>query len=95
MRVLRHDWNISYHYPGNSPPSENVNRTADLDAALGFVIGRIEEEATRSGESLSDEQRFLLNHLPKVSALPEAYGLTRNLRWCSFPATLNTRGSLG
>jgi hypothetical protein len=51
-----------------------VNQTADLDAALGFVIGRIEEEATRSGESLSDEQRFLLNHLPKVSALPEAYG---------------------
>ena len=54
--------------------SEKVNRTADLDAALGFVIGRIEEEATRSGESLSDEQRFLLNHLPKGSALPEAYG---------------------
>lgn len=51
-----------------------MNRTADLDAALGFVIGRIEEEATRSGEPLSDEQRFLLNHLPKVSALPEAYG---------------------
>jgi hypothetical protein len=54
--------------------SEKVNRTADLDAALGFLKGRIEEEATRSGESLSDEQRFLLNHLPKGSALPEAYG---------------------
>ena len=51
-----------------------VNRTADLDAALAFVIGRIEEEATRSDEPLSDEQCFLLNHLPKVSALPQADG---------------------
>jgi len=51
-----------------------VKRTADSDAALRFVIGRIEEEATRSDEPLSDEQCFLLNHLPKVSALPQAYG---------------------
>jgi len=26
-----------------------VDQTTDLDTALGFVIGRIEEEATRSG----------------------------------------------
>jgi hypothetical protein len=51
-----------------------VNRTADLDAALAFVIGRIEEEATRSDEPLSDRQRFLLNHPPTVSALPPADG---------------------
>ncbi len=51
-----------------------MNRTADLDIALGFVIGRIEEEATRSGEPLSDEQRFLLNHLPKYSAFSQPYG---------------------
>ena len=51
-----------------------MNRTADLDTALGFVIRRIEEEATRSGEPLSDEQRFLLNHLPKDSALPQPDG---------------------
>jgi hypothetical protein len=50
-----------------------MNRAADLDIALGFVTGRIEEEATRSGEPLSDEQRFLLNHLPKDSLLPQAY----------------------
>ena len=51
-----------------------MNRTADLDTALEFVIGRIEEEATRSGEPLSDEQRFLLNHLPKYSAFSQPYG---------------------
>jgi hypothetical protein len=46
---------------------------ADLDTALGFVIGRIEEEATRSGEPLSGEQRFLLNHLPEDSVSPQPY----------------------
>jgi hypothetical protein len=51
-----------------------MDPTADLDKALGFVIRRIEEEATRSGELLSDEQGFLLNHLPKYSALPQNYG---------------------
>ena len=51
-----------------------MNRTADLNTALGFVIDRIEGEATRSGEPLSDEQRFLLNHLPEYSALPQTYG---------------------
>jgi hypothetical protein len=34
-----------------------MNRKADLNVALRFVI---EQEAMRSGESLSDEQRFLL-----------------------------------
>jgi hypothetical protein len=47
-----------------------MNPTADLDKSLAFVIGRIEEAATRSGEPLSDDQRFLLNHLPKSSTLP-------------------------
>jgi hypothetical protein len=47
-----------------------MNPTADLDTSLAFVIGRIEEEAMRSGQLLSDEQRFLLNHLPNNSALP-------------------------
>jgi hypothetical protein len=42
----------------------------DLDTSLAFIIGRIEEEAMRSGQILSDEQRFLLNHLPNNSALP-------------------------
>jgi hypothetical protein len=50
-----------------------MDRTADLDVALGFVIGRIEEAAARSGEPLSDAQRFLLNHLPKDSALSQTY----------------------
>ena len=47
-----------------------MNPTADLATSFAFVIGRIEEEATRSGEPLSDDQRFLLNHLPNNSALP-------------------------
>jgi len=46
---------------GKRPASE----TADLDVALRFVIGRIEEEANRSGKPLSDEERSLLNNLPK------------------------------
>ena len=41
------------------------SKTADLDAALRFVIERIEEEANRSGKPLSDEERLLLNNLPK------------------------------
>src|SRR5580704_17856145 len=42
-----------------------VSETVDLDAALRFVIGRIEEEADRSGKPVSDEERLLLNNLPK------------------------------
>jgi len=48
-----------------------MDRTTDLAEALGFVIGRIEEEAMRSGEPLNEEQRFLLNNLPNQSDAPE------------------------
>jgi len=48
-----------------------MDRTTDLSAALTFVIGRIEEEAMRSGEPLNEEQRFLLNNLPSQSDAPE------------------------
>ena len=48
-----------------------MDRTTDLSAALGFVIGRIEAEAMRSGEPLTEEQRFLLNNLPSESGVPE------------------------
>ena len=41
-----------------------MDRSADLNSALSFVIGRIAEQARLSGEPLSDEQRLLLNHLP-------------------------------
>src|SRR6266567_5398664 len=41
-----------------------MDRTADLDSALSFVIRRIAEQAKLSGESLSEEQRLLLNYLP-------------------------------
>ncbi len=47
-----------------------MDRNASLDNALAFVMERIEEEATRSGEPLTDEQRFFLNNLPRYSTLP-------------------------
>lgn len=47
-----------------------MHRSVDLDHALAFVIERIEDAATRSGEPLTDEQRFLLNSLPRYSTLP-------------------------
>lgn len=45
-----------------------MDRTEDLDSALSFVIGRIEEQAKLSGEPLSDEQRLLLRYPPSGSS---------------------------
>lgn len=50
-----------------------MNRNSDLDTALDFVIGRIEEEAKLSGEPLTDEQRLLLKYLPSSS--PQSWNL--------------------
>jgi hypothetical protein len=44
-----------------------MDRTADLTTALRFVIGRIEAEARRASEPLTEEQRSLLNDLPTHS----------------------------
>lgn len=41
-----------------------MDRNADLDSALNFVIGRIADQAQLSGAPLSDEERLLLNYLP-------------------------------
>jgi len=41
-----------------------MDRTADLDAALTFAVGRVEEQATLSGEPLNGEQRLMLKYLP-------------------------------
>jgi hypothetical protein len=41
-----------------------MNRTADLDAALGFVTARVNEQATLSGEPLNVQQSLLLTNLP-------------------------------
>lgn len=41
-----------------------MDQTTDLDAALKFVIGRIEEQASQSGKPLNHEQRLLLSYLP-------------------------------
>jgi hypothetical protein len=48
-----------------------MEETADLSAALAFVIDRIEQEAMRSGEPLNEDERFLLNNLPTVSTAIE------------------------
>lgn len=48
-----------------------MKQMTDLSVALTFVIGRIEEQATLSGEPLREDQRFLLNNLPNVSSAPE------------------------
>jgi len=43
-----------------------MDRTADLEAALRFVTGRLEEQVMRSGEPLTEEQLFLLANLPSL-----------------------------
>src|SRR6516225_7094304 len=45
----------------------SMDRTADLDTALSFEVGRIEEQATLSGQPLTKEQRLLLNDLPPAT----------------------------
>jgi hypothetical protein len=47
------------------------NLSKDLDTALAFVIAQVEEEATRSGAPLDDEERYMLTHLPSTSVFPE------------------------
>jgi hypothetical protein len=44
-----------------------MDRAADLNAALKFVIDRIAEEAAQFGEPLSREQHLLLQNLPSDS----------------------------
>ena len=48
-----------------------MGQSADLSAALEFVVTRIDEQSVRSGEPLTDEQRGLLNNLPKNSDVPQ------------------------
>jgi hypothetical protein len=47
-----------------------MSQAEDLNAALEFVIVRIERESIRSGEPLTTEQRFLLNNLPSQPTFP-------------------------
>ena len=48
-----------------------MDRSADMNAALAFVINRIEEQGMRLGQPLDEEQRWLLNNLPDQSDVPE------------------------
>lgn len=64
-----------------------MDRTTDLGAALGFVIDRIEEEAMRSGEPLTEEQRFLLKTTYLMS--PTRRSSVRAIQ--NFPALLGVK----
>src|SRR3954469_3864972 len=55
--------NRRYHL--SSPMSETPN--SDLQMALAFIIGRIDEQAYRSGEPLDGDERFLLGNLPTTT----------------------------
>ena len=46
-----------------------MDQKADLDVALKFVVGRIEEQAVQSGEPLTHEQRILLTYLPNFTSM--------------------------
>jgi hypothetical protein len=48
-----------------------MDLAADVNAALAFVINRIEDQAMRLGQPLDEEQRWLLNNLPDQSDMPE------------------------
>ena len=48
-----------------------MDRPGDLDAALTFVIGRVEAQAMLSGEPLDEDERLLLNDLPTTPSMPE------------------------
>jgi hypothetical protein len=58
----------------NQNALETASGRRDLNSALEFVFRRIEEESTKSGEQLSGQQRFLLNHLPNNSTAYPAFG---------------------
>jgi hypothetical protein len=47
-----------------------MSHSADFNAAMKFVLTRIEEESARSGEPLSEDERWLLHNLPTRSGLP-------------------------
>jgi hypothetical protein len=44
-----------------------MDRAADLETALTFVVRRIEEQAKESGHSLNDEEHSLLKNLPSTN----------------------------
>ena len=61
-----------------------MDRTADLEAGLRFVSGRIVEQAALSGDPLNDEQRLLLNYMPSspvASFDPETTLVPRNINY--------------
>ena len=52
-----------------------MDETIDLEIALQFVTRRIEEEAARAGEPITDEERALLENLPTEPVAPATYAV--------------------
>ncbi len=57
-----------------------MDQTTDLDTALGFVIGRIEEEATRSGGMGIQSSPFL--NVFEVKKEDSGLQRSRPFSWC-------------
>lgn len=70
-----------------------MDRVTDLSAALKFVVGRIEEEAIRSGHSMKSNSFLLKNYLvspTRRSSVPAIQNCPSTL----FQATLFTSDSV-
>src|SRR5579872_1142334 len=65
-----------------------MDRTADLEAALRFVTSRLEGQAMRSGEPLTEEQIFLLANLPSLPPAAMAF-YYRDQIFAPVPRDLN------
>ena len=70
-----------------------MDRAADLDSALDFVIGRIAQQAIQSGEPLNDEEHLLLRYMSSSAVAsfdPETNLVPRNItyeRVCTLAKT--------
>ena len=47
----------------------DVDQSTDLEAALGFVIRRIEDQAEASGHAINEEEHSPLENLPHKSII--------------------------
>ena len=68
--------------------SSDGDQTTDLEAALGFVIRRIEEQAEASGQALNEDEHPLLENLARPHKSIILSLQTSGLR-SLFPRNLN------
>ncbi len=67
-----------------------MDQTTDLDTALGFVIGRIEEEATRSGGMGIQSSPFLNTTFTPLLMVP-AMNTTLYCNKCGAPNSVEAQ----